>query len=284
MGLHEGVCSHDLTSLQCADGCVGPFCGCSSTAPPTTAPPSRGTRCPSAPPTGTTSPTPAVCACASTTSFPTPIGFMFPPTQTGFTFSPTPNFGFPPTPVFPPVSSAFTFAPTSVAPTGSQAPVSFAPVSFAPTQPFPGPNPHPTTIAPTARLPPVSFAPTTVAPTSAVPAPFSSGPPTAPPIPVYVGPCQPDNAYYSTTLIARDANGAFVLEVENFTASGVGPGRYEGPTVFVNSDAFVNTARVHTQVPLERSWYDSCQHGWCVRFERCAALFSVWPLLHQCMR
>jgi len=32
---------------------------------------------------------------------------------------------------------------------------------------------------------------------------------------------------------------------------------YEGPTLFVNSDAFVNTARLHTHVPLERSWYDS---------------------------
>jgi hypothetical protein len=32
---------------------------------------------------------------------------------------------------------------------------------------------------------------------------------------------------------------------------------YEGPTLFVNSDAFVNTARPHTHVPLERSWYDS---------------------------
>jgi hypothetical protein len=67
-----------------------------------------------------------------------------------------------------------------------------------------------------------------------------------------------------------------VLGVENFTASGMGPGRYEGPplfvnsdafvnivmpaltlqnnygpTLFVNSDAFVSTARVHTQVPLE---------------------------------
>jgi hypothetical protein len=57
---------------------------------------------------------------------------------------------------------------------------------------------------------------------------------------------------------------------------------YEGPTLFVNSDAFVNTACMHTHVPLERSWYDSYQHGWCVRFERIAALLSVWTLLHQC--
>jgi hypothetical protein len=51
--------------------------------------------------------------------------------------------------------------------------------------------------------------------------------------------------------------------------------RYEGPTLFVNIDAFVNTARLHTHVPLERSWYDSNQHGWCVRLERSTALLSV---------
>jgi hypothetical protein len=59
---------------------------------------------------------------------------------------------------------------------------------------------------------------------------------------------------------------------------------YEGPPLFVNSDACVNTARLHTHVPLECSWYDSYQHWWCVRFERSAALFSVWTFLHQCMR
>jgi hypothetical protein len=59
---------------------------------------------------------------------------------------------------------------------------------------------------------------------------------------------------------------------------------YEGPTLFVNSDAFVNTARLHTDVPLECSWYDSYQHWWCVRFKRSAALLSVWTLLHQCVR
>ena len=37
-------------------------------------------------------------------------------------------------------------------------------------------------------------------------------------------------------------------------------------------------------MPLECSWYDSYQHGWCVRFERSAALLSVWALLHKCMR
>jgi hypothetical protein len=52
---------------------------------------------------------------------------------------------------------------------------------------------------------------------------------------------------------------------------------YEGPTLFVNSDTFVNTARLHTHVPLERSWYGSHQHGWCVRFERRAALLRVDP-------
>jgi hypothetical protein len=36
---------------------------------------------------------------------------------------------------------------------------------------------------------------------------------------------------------------------------------YEPPTLFVNNDAFVNTARLHTHVPFERSWYDSYQHG-----------------------
>jgi hypothetical protein len=77
---------------------------------------------------------------------------------------------------------------------------------------------------------------------------------------------------------------------------------YEGPTLFVNSmpawtlenddaptpvcnsDAFVNTARLHTHAPLECSWYDSYQHWWCVRFERSAALLPVRTLLHQCMR
>jgi len=28
----------------------------------------------------------------------------------------------------------------------------------------------------------------------------------------------------------------------------------DSPTLFVNSDAFVNTARLHTHVPLEFSW------------------------------
>jgi hypothetical protein len=56
---------------------------------------------------------------------------------------------------------------------------------------------------------------------------------------------------------------------------------YEGPPLFVNSDAFVNSARLHTHVPLECSWY---QHWWCVRFERNAALLSLAALLHQCMR
>jgi hypothetical protein len=54
--------------------------------------------------------------------------------------------------------------------------------------------------------------------------------------------------------------------------------------LFINSDACVNTARLHTHVPLECSWYDSDQHWWCVRFERSAPLFSVWTFLHQCMR
>jgi hypothetical protein len=49
---------------------------------------------------------------------------------------------------------------------------------------------------------------------------------------------------------------------------------YEGPPLFVNSDAFVNSARLHTHVPLECSWY---KHWWCVRFERNAALLSVGP-------
>jgi hypothetical protein len=56
------------------------------------------------------------------------------------------------------------------------------------------------------------------------------------------------------------------------------------PPLFVNSDAFVNIARLHTHVPLECSWYDSHQHWWCVQFERRAALLSVWTLLHHCMR
>jgi hypothetical protein len=55
----------------------------------------------------------------------------------------------------------------------------------------------------------------------------------------------------------------------------------DGPPLFVNSDAFVNTACLHTHVPLECSWYDSHQHWWCVRFECSAALLSV---LHQCLR
>jgi hypothetical protein len=49
------------------------------------------------------------------------------------------------------------------------------------------------------------------------------------------------------------------------------------PTLFVNSDAFVNTACLRTHVSLECSWYDSYQHWWCVRFERSAALLSVDP-------
>jgi hypothetical protein len=46
------------------------------------------------------------------------------------------------------------------------------------------------------------------------------------------------------------------------------------PPLFVNSDAFVNIARLHTHVPLECSWYDSHQHWWSVQFERkrCALL------------
>jgi hypothetical protein len=59
---------------------------------------------------------------------------------------------------------------------------------------------------------------------------------------------------------------------------------YVGLPLFVNSDAFVNTARLHTHVPLECSWYDSYKHWWCVRFELSAALLSVWTLLHQRMR
>jgi hypothetical protein len=43
---------------------------------------------------------------------------------------------------------------------------------------------------------------------------------------------------------------------------------YVGPPLFVNSDVFVNIGRLHTHMPLECSWYDSCQHWWCVRFER----------------
>jgi hypothetical protein len=35
---------------------------------------------------------------------------------------------------------------------------------------------------------------------------------------------------------------------------------YDGPPLFVNSDAFVNTGRLHTHVPLECSWYDSYKH------------------------
>jgi hypothetical protein len=54
---------------------------------------------------------------------------------------------------------------------------------------------------------------------------------------------------------------------------------YERLPLFVNSDAFVNTARLHTHVPLECSWYDSYQHWWCVQFERlrsslCAPFFT----------
>jgi hypothetical protein len=60
--------------------------------------------------------------------------------------------------------------------------------------------------------------------------------------------------------------------------------QYEGPPLFVNSDACVNTARLHTHLPLQCSWYDSYEHWWCVRFERSAALLSVWTLLQQCMR
>jgi hypothetical protein len=59
---------------------------------------------------------------------------------------------------------------------------------------------------------------------------------------------------------------------------------YEGPPLFVNGDVLVNIARLHTHPPLECSWYDSYQHWWCVRFERSAALLSVWTLLHQRMR
>jgi len=60
---------------------------------------------------------------------------------------------------------------------------------------------------------------------------------------------------------------------------------YVGPPLFVlNSNAFVNTARLHTHVPLECSWYDSYQYWWCVWFELSAALLSVWTLLHQRMR
>jgi hypothetical protein len=32
------------------------------------------------------------------------------------------------------------------------------------------------------------------------------------------------------------------------------------PCLYVNGDAFVNTTRLHTHVPLECSWYDSHQH------------------------
>jgi hypothetical protein len=35
---------------------------------------------------------------------------------------------------------------------------------------------------------------------------------------------------------------------------------YVGPPLFVNSDAFVNIARLHAHVPLECWWYDSCHH------------------------
>jgi hypothetical protein len=58
----------------------------------------------------------------------------------------------------------------------------------------------------------------------------------------------------------------------------------DGPPLFVNSNAFMNTARLHTHVPLECSRYNSYQHWRCVWFERSAALLSVWTLHHQCMR
>ena len=56
------------------------------------------------------------------------------------------------------------------------------------------------------------------------------------------------------------------------------------PPLFVNSDAFVNTARMHAHVLLECAWYDSHQHWWCVQFERRAALLSVRTPFHQSMR
>jgi hypothetical protein len=59
---------------------------------------------------------------------------------------------------------------------------------------------------------------------------------------------------------------------------------YVGPPLFLNGDAFVNTARPHTHMRLACQWNDSYKHWWCVRFERSAALLSVWTLLHQCMR
>jgi hypothetical protein len=54
--------------------------------------------------------------------------------------------------------------------------------------------------------------------------------------------------------------------------------------LFINSDAIVNITRMHIHVPLERSWSDSYQHWWYVRFERSAALLSVLMLLYRCMR
>ena len=75
-----------------------------------------------------------------------------------------------------------------------------------------------------------------------------------------------------------------IVFAARFAPPSAGTWEYGGPPLFVNSDAFVNTAHLHTRVPLECSWYDSHQHWWCVRLERNAELLSVWTLLHQCMR
>jgi hypothetical protein len=92
--------------------------------------------------------------------------------------------------------------------------------------------------------------------------------------------------YYNNNVLGAAKGGMVARRLLEFVcATPYGnTAQYEGPPLFVNSDAFVNTTRLHALVPLDCSRYDSYQHWWCVRFERNAELLSVRTLLHQCMR
>jgi hypothetical protein len=65
------------------------------------------------------------------------------------------------------------------------------------------------------------------------------------------------------TMTSADTSLAIELFESALVAAGVDAAdvgaAYEGPPLFVNSDVFVNTARLHTHALLECSWYDSHQ-------------------------
>jgi hypothetical protein len=89
----------------------------------------------------------------------------------------------------------------------------------------------------------------------------------------------PDPSLYATNEFI-DATYAF----DNGTVYALLHVEYEGPPLLVNSDAFVNIARLHTHMPRACQWNDLFHDQWCVRFKCSVALLSVSTLLHACTR